>query len=69
MGRYYLDGRKDVNFPDEFGRNLCNPGEAETPEFPGWQPGSLPPFCGYVTPQWFGPFLLSPFPRKVRGRC
>ncbi len=25
--------------------------------------------CGYIVQDWFGPFLLSPPTRSLRGRC
>jgi hypothetical protein len=34
-------------------------------------PGALgsPPTCGFIIKYWFGPFLLSPPSRLLRGRC
>lgn len=63
MGRYAGNNRQEMGFPDEFGVDMCQ----EEQEQPQPQIGPITPFCGYVTPTWFGPFLLSPHSRRGRG--
>jgi hypothetical protein len=69
MGRFYGGKRQEMGFPDEFGVDIC-PTEQEKP-LPAAAPGVAPPppGCGYVTLDWFGPFLLSPRRRRERGSC
>ncbi len=67
MGRYFGDRQKDLGFPDEFGMDMCEQQQEQGAAKPN--PAPLTPFCGYVTPTWFGPFLLSPLCRRERGWC
>lgn len=67
MGRYFVKNQKEMGFPDEFGVDMCKGEQEQAAAQP--QPGSVTPFCGYVTPTWFGPFLLSPLSRRERGCC
>ena len=67
MGHFRGDSQREMGFPDEFGEDMCQE-KGEQPAPPG-NPGPTPPFCGYVTPSWFGPFLLSPRNRRERGFC
>ena len=54
-------------FPDEFGEDIYQEGQ-EQPQKAA--PANVPAsFCGYLTPAWFGPFLLSPLRRRERGSC
>jgi hypothetical protein len=66
--RYTKKGRED-GFPDEFGRDLYQDQSEPAAGRDGGLSPSPPPFWGYVTPSWFGPFLLSPRRRQVRGWC
>jgi hypothetical protein len=69
MGRFYMDSQKEMGFPDEFGEDICQTGQ-DQPQPAGKPQSSLAaPFCGYVTLNWFGPFLLSPRTRGERGSC
>lgn len=36
---------------------------------PGDVSGDREPPCGFIVHDWFGPFLLSPPTRFLRGRC
>ena len=69
MGRFYADSQREMGFPDEFGEDICQ-GRQEQPQGTAEpQAGAVMPFCGYVTLNWFGPFLLSPRIRGERGWC
>lgn len=68
MGRYYGGSRQDMGFPDEFGIDLCQTVPEITPPAAA-VPKPPTPFCGYLTLEWFGPFLLSPPRRRERGSC
>ncbi|MGQ9920178.1 MAG: hypothetical protein ACUVRZ_02490 [Desulfobacca sp.] len=67
----HIDGGspKDQGFPDEFGLNLFHDRADQRSETSSHPAGEPPPFWGYVTPTWFGPFLLSPRRRQAWGRC
>lgn len=67
MGRFHGGDKKEMGFPDEFGIDMCNGEQHSGAAKPN--PGPVTPFCGYVTPTWFGPFLLSPLSRQERGWC
>jgi hypothetical protein len=67
MGHFRGDSQRDMGFPDEFGEDMCQ--EKREQPAPSGNTGPTPPFCGYVTPSWFGPFLLSPPNRRERGFC
>jgi hypothetical protein len=69
MGHFLEDNHKEMGFPDEFGENMCQDQGEQTQGGAPVNSGPLPPFCGYVTPSWFGPFLLSPRRRGERGFC
>lgn len=65
MGRHQSDDQRDQSFPDEFGHDLLN----EQIDRPAGPPLAQPPFWGYLTRNWFGPFLLSPPGRREKGHC
>lgn len=59
---------KDQGFPNEFGVDMYQDPAAPVSDANAAY-GGPPSFWGYVTPGWFGPFLLSPRRRNDRGRC
>lgn len=65
MGRFYWHSREKINFPEGF--------EEDFPEQP--QPQMQPDaktiikISGFMTSDWFGPFLLSRLSRRERGFC
>lgn len=69
MGRYFGSSVQEMGFPDEFGEDICQtrPEQQQTPASAAGR--AITPFCGYVTPSWFGPFLLGPQTRQGRGCC
>jgi hypothetical protein len=69
MGHFKQDNSRDMGFPDEFGEEMYRQEQEETQKTAQKTSPSLPPFCGYVTPGWFGPFLLAPLSRRERGFC
>lgn len=60
------DDSRDYSFPDELGQDLFGDHEAAPEAGLRQQPK---PFLGYLTPTWFGPFLLGPPRRWDRGHC
>lgn len=66
----HIDGGspKDQGFPDEFGMDIYQDQDRLSAPH-GMSAAEPPPFWGYVTPSWFGPFLLSPRRRQERGFC
>jgi hypothetical protein len=40
-----------------------------TPEEPETAAADPEPSCGFIVHDWFGPFLLSPSSRSLRGQC
>ncbi len=67
----HIDGGspKDQGFPDEFGMDMYQDRAARLSELNNENAAEPPPFWGYVTPSWFGPFLLSPRRRREWGLC
>lgn len=66
--RYDPQSYQQDGFPDEFGRDLFADGLVPGPHIEKAVFSPLP-FWGYVTPSWFGPFLLAPSRRPKRGWC
>jgi hypothetical protein len=69
MGHFYVDSQKEMGFPDEFGQNICQTDQDQPQPSGELHSGGPLPYCGYVTLNWFGPFLLSPLTRRERGCC
>jgi hypothetical protein len=69
MGRFYGGNRQELGFPDEFGVDICQGEQEKKLAAAGPNPMPPGPFCGYVSSNWFGPFLLSPPARRERGWC
>lgn len=69
MGRYFGNNGQEIGFPDEFGEDIYQTGPEQHQAAAPSANRSTPPFCGYVTPSWFGPFLLAPRNRGERGWC
>ncbi len=66
--RYDPQSCQGDGFPDEFGRELFAEETMPVPHNEKTAHSPLP-FWGYVTPSWFGPFLLAPSRRLGRGWC
>ena len=67
MGQFYQNHRKALGFPDEFGEDIYKEGQRYPQEKS--QINVPTPYFGYVTTDWFGPFLLSGLSRRERGFC
>lgn len=68
MGYFDRNSRQGLNFPDEFGEDLYQAGLEGSPDSAPADT-STRSMCGYLTPTWFGPFLLSPLNQRERGFC
>jgi hypothetical protein len=69
MGRFYGGKRQEMGFPDEFGVDMCQTEQDQPITAAEPNPGPPLPCCGYLTLEWFGPYLLSPLSRRERGSC
>ncbi len=65
MGQHQSGNPQDQGFPDEFGQDLLADQAAGKDE----ADPKPPSFWGYLTRNWFGPFLLSPPGRREKGHC
>lgn len=61
------DDYRDYSFPDELGYDLfSNPAGDAGDRLAA---SGVKPFAGYLTANWFGPFLLAPARWRERGHC
>jgi hypothetical protein len=68
MGHFYRHNRQEIYFPDEFGEDIGQEGQ-KPPQEAGQVNVPIRAYCGYLTSDWFGPFLLSGHNRRERGWC
>lgn len=61
------DDYRDFSFPDELGFDLFDDLAGNSDK--QLVASGLKPFAGYLTANWFGPFLLAPPRRWEKGHC